>query len=463
VRITILCLVSSLSLVACRSSDNPVRPDFAMKSDMHVVSTDLAGDMNGKDLTLDSGGDGGVDAGPPDMTPPPDLYEPPFAAPKEYAASAGAQAIAAGTISPHTHTDLVTVGVDPSSGASSLDVLAGAGNGTFGTKSSIVLTGSAEMVALVDVSGDGNIDAVVTYNGTGVQVLLGDGNGSFGAPTVYEVTNAIFITAARIGDIDGDGFLDIVVADNGNFPATANSPVYVLLNDQNGGFPAAKQAAVSVTTTNDSTAWRSPIELRLGQVDNDAGGKLDIAVVNTVNTGGTVSVLTNASTPGNVSFSVGAEAATGLGPTDVAIVPIDGQTHPGLVVTNGADNNFGIYPPAATMAGTVAYGTATTYDAHGNAGGSPQPVSATSVDLDHDGFADVLVASEEAGGFLTIVYGGANGVFNLMSNGRMGTEFVPACSGPTWLTTGQFDTGTSIDVAVSCNGGNSAAVLLNKR
>lgn len=87
------------------------------------------------------------------------------------------------------------------------------GNGTFSgpTLISTGLTNPASLV-IVDISGDGNLDAVLSDFGSGsgvngVTVFLGDGAGAFGSANPYTVNQRPLDVSVR--DFNGDGKLDI--------------------------------------------------------------------------------------------------------------------------------------------------------------------------------------------------------------------------------------------------------------
>jgi len=82
---------------------------------------------------------------------------------------------------------------------------------------------------LVDLNGDGNLDLVATARlaDPSLQIWLGDGKGSF-SPVVPTWTDVGY-GALATGDINGDGFPDIVVASH-------FGGVQTLLSDGRGGF-----------------------------------------------------------------------------------------------------------------------------------------------------------------------------------------------------------------------------------
>ena len=129
-----------------------------------------------------------------------------------------------------------------------------------------------------DFNGDGKPDLVIaseggTYSGSGeVSVLLNNGNGTFQAALNYSSVGSYYDSVA-VGDFNGDGKLDVALANYGI------SNVSVLLGNGNGTF----QPAITYP------AGSNPLAVAVGDFNGD--GRPDIAVAN--GSGNNVSVLLN--------------------------------------------------------------------------------------------------------------------------------------------------------------------------
>ncbi|PYM33848.1 MAG: hypothetical protein DME15_10030 [Candidatus Rokuibacteriota bacterium] len=136
-----------------------------------------------------------------------------FAAPalaKEYAAGSGPYSVAAGDLNGDNKLDLVVA----NSHEGTLSVLLGNGDGTFQPARSFEagLGGGPVWVIVVDINGDGKQDVVVAdANYYSVRVLLGNGDGTL-QPSMNFPSGGNFPESIAVGDFNGDGKLDVAVA-----------------------------------------------------------------------------------------------------------------------------------------------------------------------------------------------------------------------------------------------------------
>ena len=156
-------------------------------------------------------------------------------------------------------------------------ILLGNGDGTFQPPMSFAAGLDPQSLVAGDFTGNGKLDLAVADLGNtddagqvgpggGVSILLGNGDGTFQSPTLYAAGN--YPVSVIAGDFNGDGKLDLAVADDGdlNGNATATGGVSVLMGNGNGTF----QPAVIYG------AGAGPASLVAG--DFSGNGKLDLAV-----------------------------------------------------------------------------------------------------------------------------------------------------------------------------------------
>ena len=286
-----------------------------------------------------------------------------------------------------------------------IGVLLGNGDGTFQTAITFPSGGFDNFnskVAVADVNGDGRPDIVV-MNGCSsacnpnlpppgaISILLGTGTGAFNLAGSY-ASGGFFAESLAVGDLDGDGTLDVVVAnlcrENTNIGTCATqAPIGVLRGNGNGTFqPVATYSSggqdgravaiadlnndgipdlvtgncgpngcgsfqpalgvVGVLLGNGDATFQSGLEYGSGSyvsiavADVDGDHKLDVVAASWNCTAGCVQVLL-----GNGDGSLQAPIAEGDGvlPLSIAAADLNGDGAPDVAATHDFGN--GILPP----------------------------------------------------------------------------------------------------------------------
>lgn len=227
-----------------------------------------------------------------------------------------------------------------------LTLLMGNGDGTFTPATNLVATGNSPSgIAVGDFNGDGNLDLAITNSmDSTVSILLNQNCSSvaavactFAATPVSPATGAN-PSAVATGDLNADGFLDLVVTN-----ATGNS-VSVLLGDGTGAFHAVvPQGQLDFST------GALPQDVVLADFNKD--GRLDIV---TSNASGSFSYLRQAAvaqltlSSNNpapvygllVTFTANINPPFGQATPTGSVTFLDGTTAIGTVSLNGYQGNF---------------------------------------------------------------------------------------------------------------------------
>jgi len=159
--------------------------------------------------------------------------------------------------------DLLVPSTKPSpSIGGAVNAYLGKGDGTFTLKSSTPLS-TAGYVVVADFNRDGKVDFATSSN----LLAFGNGDGTFQTPLPLVAGAPLGgFTALAAGDMNGDGWPDLVLT------SSNLSTIYVLLNNQHGGFTESS----IYTCQSPFTIECYPSEVALADVNGD--GNLDVIV-----------------------------------------------------------------------------------------------------------------------------------------------------------------------------------------
>lgn len=253
-----------------------------------------------------------------------------------------AVSVAIGDVNGDGMPDLVVANIcasfDSCTAGGSVGVLLGNGDGTFRTA---VLYGSGgfapALVAIVDVNQDGKPDLLVAnqcVSGTdchgAVSVLLGNGDGSF-QPAVTYRSDGFNAVSLAVGDVNGDGKPDLVVANLSCISNCNTGTVAVLLGNGDGTF----QPAVAY-----SSGGYEAASVAIADVNKD--GIPDLVVSNpcmsaTDCSSGKVGILLgvgDGTFQSAVSYGSGGSLQGGVVLGSVAVADVNGDGTPDVVVIN---------------------------------------------------------------------------------------------------------------------------------
>jgi hypothetical protein len=374
-----------------------------------------------------------------------------------------------------TAEKLDLVGLDS---AGNVLIVPGNGDGTFQAQSSYLEgypTSDTASIAVGDFNGDGKQDIATTsyveFEGlSSVSTLLGNGNGSFQA-TTNEFLQGDAMCGSSTGDINGDGKLDLVLAEcdagtvaylgNGDGTFQFDSPLYFTDNESYGVAVAdingdGKQDVLSTDGTdlnvhlgNGDGTFQAPTSyqtpsgggfIRVGDFNGD--GKADVVIAGN----NAISILIgngNGIFQQAVSYNLsGAVSGDPIGASAIAAGDFNGDGIVDLVVSTRSGINLLLGNGNGTFQAALVVGAGSN--------------GVTAADLNGDGRLDIISAALIANGGLAVLYGNGNGTFQtpVVYGGNIAFDFVKI---------GDFNGDGATDVAAGAYSQNLFTVFMNVR
>jgi hypothetical protein len=358
-----------------------------------------------------------LSAGPGPRT---SLAPPSFAAPRSYAIASGGQAVATADFDGDGARDVATANC-----GGTVSLLLNGGDGTFEPRRDYQTDRCPEAMAVGDLNDDHRPD-IVTSNEETISVLINRGDGTFEGKRDYSAPGeqAFGENYVAIGDLDGDGEPEVVVA---NALEDANRGLWVFFNKGDGSFEPKRHYRLGGDL---------PSAVAIGDLNGD--GKPDVATEN----GWTANLILNRG-GGKLRQAKGAYRAGGDG-SDVFLGDLNDDGKADLVVTYPDGNSIQVFLNNGD-------GTLRPYAGY-RTGALPGWVAIG--DLNGDGAPDLTAANSSAHS-VSVLLNRGDGTF------KPGLEYAAGRRSPAAVAAGDLNRDGRSDL-VTVNG-KEISVLINTR
>jgi len=317
----------------------------------------------------------------------------------------------------------------------------------FSTRNDIPSGLTPEAIFTTDIDGDGKTDLVVANgDGNSMDIFLNTSTGqtiNFTKVLSYPLQTGYYPGAITAGDLDGDGRPDIIVA-------TYQSPKLAVF--RNTSTPGNVSVVGPTTPSQYLSLGNYSIGLTIADCNGD--GKPEMIVAS--NSSNFISVFPNNSTIGNLSFGTRKDLTTGLAPSNVIAIDLDGDGKPDLASVNTNSNTVSIFRNTSITGGALSFDHPSGNDF--SVGG--QPTDLTAGDLDGDGKPEIAVVNNNDATITLLQNSCTPGSINFIRGTDVPTGTMNPGS-PWALRMGDFDGDGKPDIASVNQNDNSVSVHRN--
>lgn len=287
--------------------------------------------------------------------------------------------------------------------------------------------------AFGDINGDGRIDLVVANSSltNNLTKFINNGNGGFEAGVAFAFTGSFYPDFVTLADLDGDGDLDLLASSQSIFFDPGNYVAGRILNNGSGSFssPAVWQVGTQ------------PVSLTAADVDGD--NDLDMAVAN-MNSNSITLLIMNGTGGLTTTRTISLDLNS---PRAVAFHDINGDGDLDMFVANHNGNNVLMFENTASILPTAPFAF---FPSSFSTGASTFPHKLVFADADADGNSDLIAAGSD----LFIFPGNGSGGFDAM-------ETVALDFSPYSMAVADLSGTGSADFALIDLGNDEVNVLLN--
>lgn len=305
-----------------------------------------------------------------------------------------------------------------------------------------------ESIVLSDVDGDGKKDIIISYyNNKLVSVLKNNtvtNSTTFSFAAKVDIAIGFYTHSISLGDIDGDGKPDLVVA---NYDAGA---VTIWKNTTSGSTIAFTIAANLYTGGN-------PSSVTIGNINGDSHN--DLAIV--IHDRGELDIFRNLITTNGGGINTASFAApfilqTEYSPYSVKIADLNADSKPEILVTNIGGNSM-----VSIFQNTTTSTTALSFNPRVNFATGNHPYSLDVADLDGDSKPDLILANWFNTGLVSLLRNNWSSGTSLNGLSFTARVDLPTGSNPESVSTTDMDNDSKPDIVIANSYDGNVSVIKN--